>query len=84
MNDARAAAVELRPRFTWGRWGQWCAHLFDGDRQMCSTAHGTFRGRNPGPTPPLFHRPDLASSGLPFGRVCERCARAFRKLGIAT
>ena len=69
-------------KLTWGRWGKWSAHLFDGDRQMCSTQHGSYaRGGRCGPTPPPFDAsPALSTHGVPYGHVCSHCLKLFNGL----
>ena len=57
----------------WMRWGQWSAHLFDGDKQLCSTKHWQY-GPNPTDKAPV-ECTDLSAGGIPFGKVCTWCLR---------
>jgi hypothetical protein len=67
-------------RATWKRWGNWAAHLFDGDKQLCPTRHGVYRGLTHGPTPPaLVESLPLSDHGIPYGKVCAHCLRIFRQ-----
>jgi hypothetical protein len=63
---------------TWKRWGQWAAHLFNEQGQMCSTQHGQFPGFDPTKREPSVA--ELGPHGIPYGPVCTYCLKAFRRL----
>jgi hypothetical protein len=63
----------------WVKWGQWCAHLHDGEQQVCATQHGRYLGMDTTFVPKTLGASDLTSHGEPYGRVCERCRREFRR-----
>lgn len=72
----------------WHRWGTWSAHFFVDGLQQCSTQHtfaegGIARGLERHPPQPA----ELAPSGLPYGKVCQRCVKletALRKSAQAS
>lgn len=60
----------------WYRWGAWAAHHYVDGKQRCNTQHSYAEGgreRGLPNSPPK--RADLASNGVPFGRVCQRCLK---------
>jgi hypothetical protein len=61
----------------WFRWSSWAAHFFRDGRQLCNISHGNYMGGNFEPKRP--NPADLAPSGEPYGRVCQRCLRLSRK-----
>lgn len=65
-------------RIEWRRYGRglWAAHLFINDTQACTTRHGSFCAPVPG-VPEFTVVTDLTRHGTPFGRVCQRCMRAW-------
>jgi hypothetical protein len=73
-------SVDTSGKFTWGRWGAWAAHLFDGDRQVCNTRHGAFGALARGPQPPKFDAaPALGPGGVPYGRTCTHCLKVWNR-----
>lgn len=60
----------------WHRWGQWCAHFYVDGAQACDTPHGGYMG---GYAVPARPKPaELAPSGVPYGKVCQRCLKLAR------
>lgn len=60
----------------WHRWSAWSAHFFVDGEQLCDTAHGNFMG---GGFEPARPKPaELAPSGTPYGRVCQRCLKSVQ------
>ena len=62
-------------RWTWRRWGAWSAHLFEGERQSCKTAH-PMAGRR---VAAVLHGEALTEDGVPYGRVCRVCLKAYAR-----
>lgn len=60
----------------WHRWGAWAAHFFVGGQQRCNTVHSYAEGGMARGLPPVPPKPVVMSpSGIPYGRVCQRCIK---------
>lgn len=79
--EACLAGRRIRQRvngmaWTWKRWGAWSAHLFEDERQSCKTAHPMAGRREPA----VLQGEALTEHGVPYGRVCPRCLKAYARL----
>lgn len=61
----------------WFRWGQWAAHFFVDGVQQCGTVHAMLNAGRREPTRPL--PAELTTWGVPYGRVCAPCLKAFKR-----
>lgn len=64
----------------WFRWNAWAAHFFVDGVQSCNTQHAYAEGGMARGLPPVRPAPAelTAYDRLPFGRICQRCLKAFR------
>jgi len=65
-------------RWTWRRWGAWAAHLFDGETQSCGTQHPM--AARYGRAPVVLGGTELTQQGVPYGSVCARCLKTWRRV----